>query len=412
MLHSRVGEASIHDSTDLQAAFALFNQVSTRFTDSYRLLERRVEQLSTELEQVDRARLRELEEKEVLSGRLRSLLDLLPAGVVVLDRKGHVVDANPAAQELLGGQLSGERWGDVIRRSFAPRRDDGHEISLTNGKRLSVDTRSLERASGQVVLLTDQTETRELQDRLSRHQRLTAMGRMMAALAHQVRTPLAAAMLYASNLRDAELPPEQVRKFSSRIAERLAHMERQVRDMLVFVRGEPQPSEQIEAGTLFEDLQEAMDAPLAAARAWCTARIDCDPALSLLLNRDSVVGAVLNLVNNSLQAGGEGTHIDLRVFREADRIGIVVTDSGPGMSEAVLKQIGEDFFTTRARGTGLGIAVVRSVAKAHGGELLIDSAPGKGTTACLWLRCLHAADGAALTELHAQDTHTRERAHG
>lgn len=397
MLHSRVGESSIHDSTDLQAAFAIFNQVSTQFTDSYRLLERRVEQLSTELEQVDRARLRELEEKEELSGRLRSLLDLLPAGVVVLDRKGLVVDANPAAQEMLGGGLSGDRWGDVIRRAFAPRRDDGHEISLANGKRLSVDTRSLERGNGQVVLLTDQTQTRELQDRLSRHQRLTAMGRMMAALAHQVRTPLAAAMLYASNLRDAELPPEQVRKFSSRIAERLGHMERQVRDMLVFVRGEPEPSEQLTAGSLFEDIQEAMDAPLAASRAVCSARIECDPALPLVANRDSVVGAVLNLVNNSLQAGGEGTRIDLRVFRDGERLGIVVEDSGPGMSETVLRQIGQDFFTTRARGTGLGIAVVRSVAAAHGGELEMQSTPGKGTRACLWLRCPVVNDDVAMT---------------
>ena len=397
MLHSRVGESSIHDSTDLQAAFAMFNQVSTQFTDSYRLLERRVEQLSTELEQVDRARLRELEEKEELSGRLRSLLDLLPAGVVVLDRKGLVVDANPTAQEMLGGGLSGARWGDVIRRAFAPRRDDGHEISLANGKRLSVDTRSLERGNGQVVLLTDQTETRELQDRLSRHQRLTAMGRMMAALAHQVRTPLAAAMLYASNLRDAELPPEQVRKFSSRIAERLAHMERQVRDMLVFVRGEPEPSEQLTAGSLFEDIQEAMDAPLTASRASCSARIACDPALPLVANRDSVVGAVLNLVNNSLQAGGEGTRIDLRVLRDGERLGIVVQDSGPGMSETVLRQIGQDFFTTRARGTGLGIAVVRSVAAAHGGELEMQSTPGKGTSACLWLRCPVVNDDVAMT---------------
>jgi len=397
MLHSRVGESSIHDSTDLQAAFAIFNQVSTQFTDSYRLLERRVEQLSTELEQVDRARLRELEEKEELSGRLRSLLDLLPAGVVVLDRKGLVVDANPAAQEMLGGGLSGDRWGDVIRRAFAPRRDDGHEISLANGKRLSVDTRSLERGNGQVVLLTDQTETRELQDRLSRHQRLTAMGRMMAALAHQVRTPLAAAMLYASNLRDAELPPEQVRKFSSRIAERLAHMERQVRDMLVFVRGEPQPSEQLTAGSLFEDIQDAMDAPLNASRASCSARIECDPALPLVANRDSVVGAVLNLVNNSLQAGGEGTRIDMRVFRDGERLGIVVQDSGPGMSETVLRQIGQDFFTTRARGTGLGIAVVRSVAAAHGGALEMQSTPGKGTTACLWLQFPVLSDEVAMT---------------
>lgn len=386
MLASRASQASIRDSSELKAAFALFNRVSTEITDSYRLLERRVEELSTELEQVDRARLRELEEKEQLSDRLRSLLDLLPAGVVVLDRSGRVVDANPAAREMLGGVVAGERWGKVIRRAFAPRRDDGHEISLANGRRVSVDTRSLERDSGQVVIITDQTETRELQDRLSRHQRLTAMGRMMAALAHQIRTPLAAAMLYASNLRDAELPPEQVRRFSGRVLERLGHMERQVRDMLIFVRGEAAPGEQTRVSRLAEDIREAMDAPLTAARARCDMRVECDLARELLLNRDAVVGAVLNLVDNALQACGNGAELVLRVLEDGDRVGIRVEDRGPGMAEEVLARLGQDFFTTRARGTGLGIAVVRSVARAHGGELGIESAPGEGTRACLWLR--------------------------
>ena len=140
-----------------------------------------------------------------------------------------------------------------------------------------------------------------------------------------------------------------------------------------------------------------MDAPLTASRASCSARIACDPALPLVANRDSVVGAVLNLVNNSLQAGGEGTRIDLRVLRDGERLGIVVQDSGPGMSETVLRQIGQDFFTTRARGTGLGIAVVRSVAAAHGGELDMQSTPGKGTSACLWLRCPVVNDDVAMT---------------
>ena len=149
---------SVRDSAEIQAAFALFNQVSAELSDSYRLLERRVEELSSELEQVDRARLRELEGKERVSERLRSLLDLLPGGVVVLDRHGIVCDCNPAACEMLQGGVLGERWVEVIRRCFAPRHDDGHEISLASGRRVSVATRSLERDKGQVVLLTDVEE--------------------------------------------------------------------------------------------------------------------------------------------------------------------------------------------------------------------------------------------------------------
>ena len=383
---------AIRDSADIQAAFALFNQVSAELSDSYRLLERRVEELSSELEQVDRARLRELEEKERVSERLQSLLDLLPGGVVVLDRHGVVCDCNPAAREMLQGSVAGERWVEVIRRCFAPRRDDGHEISLASGRRVSVATRSLDRDMGQVVLLTDQTETRELQDRLSRHQRLNAMGRMMAALAHQLRTPLAAAMLYASNLRDAELSPEQTRKFAGKILSRLGHLERQVRDMLIFVRGDVALENVSSLGELFEELGAVMEAPLADGQARCEQRIDCDRALRLRCNRDVLTGALLNLVNNSLQAVGPGALIEVGAALRDGRACISVRDNGPGMSAEVLAQLGDGFFTTKPQGTGLGLAVVRAVARAHGGELEIRSAPGQGTCASLLLP-LHA-DGA------------------
>ncbi len=390
----------IRDSNELQAAFALFNRVSGELTDSYRLLEERVEQLSTELDQVDRARLRELEEKERLSQRLRSLLDLLPGGVVVLDPQGVICDCNPAAREMLQLEPSGERWVDVIRRAFAPRPDDGHEISLASGRRVSVATRSLDHDWGQVVLLTDQTETRELQERLSRHQRLTAMGRMMAALAHQIRTPLSAAMLYASNLCEADLPPEQTRKFSARILSRLSHMEQQVRDMLVFVRGDTQPTRPVELAALVEGIEAALEAPLAAAQARCAWRLDCTTGLMLQGNREALIGAVLNLVNNALEAGDRGGVIGLAIERRGQCVAITVSDEGPGMSEAVQAQIEEAFFTTKAQGTGLGLAVVRSVARAHGGSFALQSRSGQGTQASLVLPLLLQYTSATEASVH------------
>lgn len=381
----------IRASADIQAAFALFNQVSTELSDSYRLLERRVEQLSSELEQVDRARLRELEQKERVSERLQSLLDLLPGGVVVLDPGGMVCDCNPAAREMLGATLPGERWIDVIRRCFAPRSDDGHEISLRSGRRVSVATRSLERGMGQLVLLTDLTETRELQDRLSRHRRLTAMGRMMAALAHQLRTPLAAAMLYASNLRDADLTPEQTRRFSAKVLSRLAHLERQVRDMLIYVRGDLVLDELCSVREILDDLGAALEAPATSAGARCAVAIACDPGLRLRCNREVLGGALMNLVSNALEAAGAGGRIDVEAALEDGRLSIAVRDDGPGMSAGMAALAGEDFFTTKAQGTGLGLAVVRAVARAHGGEFRIASTPGEGTRASVFLPLVPAA---------------------
>lgn len=374
-----------HASHDIRAAFALFNRVSSELSDSYRLLERRVEQLSSELEQVDRARLHELEAKERLSERLRSLLDLLPGAVVVIDPGGVVADCNPAARDMLGGTLAGERWIDVIRRCFAPRSDDGHEISLRSGLRVSVATRSLERGMGQLVLLTDLTETRELQDRLSRHRRLTAMGRMMAALAHQLRTPLAAAMLHAANLRDAVLTPEQTQRFAAKVLSRLGHLERQIRDMLIYARGDLVLDEVCSTREILDALAAAAEAPLAAAGACCTERPGCATGVLLRCNRDVLVGALMNLVNNALEAAGQGASIGIEAVFEQSGLRISVYDDGPGMTASQLASAGEDFFTTKPQGTGLGLAVARAVARAHGGEFQVVSAPGKGTCASMLL---------------------------
>jgi two-component system, sensor histidine kinase FlrB len=377
---------TIQGSGDLQAAFALFNQVSAELTDSYRCLERRVEELASELEQVDGARLRELEAKERLSQRLQSLLDLLPAGVIVLDRDGVVCDGNPAAREMLGENPVASRWGEVIKRCFAPRPDDGHEISLQSGRRVSVETRSLERDCGQLVLLTDQTETRELQDRLSRHQRLTAMGRMMAALAHQIRTPLSAALLYASNLcREEPLSGEQTRRFSQKILARLSHMEQQVKDMLIFVRHDVPLENRCTVSELSEQIIAAMEAPLVAYRASCDVALECNPLTEFTCNREALIGAILNLINNGLQASGEGARIELQFALRADRLCITVADRGDGMDEATLRQMEEEFFTTKPQGNGLGIAVVRAVARAHRGRLEFFSQPRQGTRATLLL---------------------------
>ena len=159
----------------LEQAFARFNQMSTQLSESYSMLEARVTELKGQLALVSAQRMQELAEKERLAHRLQSLLDLLPGGVIVIDGQGVVREANPVARNLLGQPLVGMLWRQVIARSFAPREDDGHEISLQDGRRLSIATRSLHGEPGQLVLLNDLTETRRLQDQLSRHERLSAL---------------------------------------------------------------------------------------------------------------------------------------------------------------------------------------------------------------------------------------------
>ncbi|MGY3644577.1 sensor histidine kinase [Pseudomonas sp. PK-RTE-24] len=374
----------------LEQAFQLFNQMSSQLTDSYSLLEARVTELKGELAVVSAQRMQELAEKERLANRLQNLLDLLPGGVIVIDGHGLVREANPAAIDLLGSPLEGELWRHVIARCFAPREDDGHEISLKNGRRLSISTRSLDAEPGQLVLLNDLTETRHLQDQLARHERLSSLGRMVASLAHQIRTPLSAALLYASHLTEQQLPVETQQRFAGRLKERLHELEHQVRDMLVFARGELPLTDRLMPGALMQSLQAAalthvQDLPI---------RWQCDShAGELLCNRDTLVGALLNLIENAIQASAGEARLKVHCYTRGNTLRLCVSDSGSGIEPTVLARLGEPFFTTKVTGTGLGLTVVKAVARAHQGELTLRSRVGRGTCAQVSLPLFSAAQG-------------------
>ena len=372
----------------LEQAFAMFSQMSTQLSDSYNLLEARVTELKGQLALVSAQRMQELAEKERLAHRLQSLLDVLPGGVIVIDGQGVVREANPVACALLGKPLVGMLWREVIARNFAPRKDDGHEVSLKNGRRLSIATRSLSAEPGQLVLLNDLTETRQLQDQLARHERLSALGRMVASLAHQIRTPLSAALLYASHLTEQVLPVDQQQRFASRLKERLHELEHQVRDMLVFARGELPLPDRLAPKKLYDALRAAAEPHVQGMNV----RWQCDAHTGeLLCNRDTLVGTVLNLVENAIQAAGRGASLKIHFYIRGQNLRLCISDNGPGIDASTLARLGEPFFTTKTTGTGLGLAVVKAVARAHQGELLLRSRPGRGTCATLVLPLISVA---------------------
>jgi two-component system sensor histidine kinase FlrB len=370
---------------------ALLAQISSQLDHSYGLLEAQVSALNGQLAVAGAQRMQELAEKERLAQRLQSLLDLLPGGVVVIDGQGRVVEANPVARTLLGEPLMGMRWREVVARDFAPRQDDGHEVSTRSGRRLSIATSSLQSEPGQLVLLNDLTETRRLQEQLARHERLSALGRMTASLAHQIRTPLSAAMLYASHLTERTLPVEQQQRFAGRLKDRLHELEHQVRDMLVFARGDLPLQDRLSPSALFDALRGAAESHLHGhtVRWQCDARND-----SLLCNRDTLVGALLNLIENALQATGPGLRLKVHLYRRGDALRLSISDNGPGIEPQIMARLGEPFFTTKAAGTGLGLAVAYAVARAHQAQLQLRSRVGRGTCVTLILPLLAVQAGA------------------
>ena len=365
-------------SQALADAFQAFNQHSLQLEQSYRELEQRVMQLNEELAAARSERLQQLAEKECLADRLQTLIETLPAGVLVLDAVERVSECNRVAIDQLGEPLLGEQWSVISTRAFCIQDSYGAELALRDGRRLNIASCRFDSAAGRVLVLQDVTETHALQERLNRQQRLSAMGEVAASLAHQIRTPLSAAVLYSSHLAKDYLPVSDRARFAGRLTERLGHLERLVNDMLTFARGGRGGEAQFSIQELITALYQAVELQLQAACAqW---HVSCAiPNVSLIGNQDALVGALSNLVNNSLQAMPHGAVLGLSTELGSNgEFTLRLRDNGPGIPTEAQARIFDPFFTTRPGGTGLGLAVVQATLRAHRGSIHLETPPDGG----------------------------------
>lgn len=364
-------------SEELQEAFHLFNQVSEQLTGAYQELQKQVEQLTRDLAVTNSELRRQLEEKESLSQRLSRLLAALPGGVVVVDGEGRINEANPAVFGLLSGTLLGESWAEVCERELRPTNTQGEWLVGDGGRRLVISTNRIGEQGGEILLLQDVTEAYQLQDQLQRHKRLSAMGEMVAGLAHQLRTPLAAALLYTSHLR-GELAPEDRERFADKALARLHSLEHLIREMLIFVRGGKSSQERIAVSALLADVQQVME-PQMAQHDLTFEVADAAAGAYVLGSREALSGALTNLLTNAMQACRPRQRVSLAAAVDGAWVAFRVADTGKGIPQKLQDRLFEPFFTTRTEGTGLGLAIVREVAQMHGGEISLQSTEGQGS---------------------------------
>jgi two-component system sensor histidine kinase FlrB len=367
------------DPAKLAEAFRLFNQVSEELSTAYGALERQVEALTAELAAANGALRQQYQEKAALTDRLTRLLEALPAGVAVLDRDGRLDVANPAADQLLGTPALGMAWAEIEQTRLRPTETAGE--MQAGERRVAVTMTAPDAIGGRIVLLHDITEAHQLKVQAERNERLAAMGEMAAQLAHQLRTPLAAALLYAGNLENPDLPAASRVGIAQKTVGRLKHLERLIQDMLLFARGEVLGREPFAVEELLGELRHTFE-PLAKARGVEFALGGVPDGLEITGNRKALAGALTNLLENALHAVSSdvtGPRIALGVAVTEDRLAFTVKDNGRGMPPDVVARVFEPFYTLRAEGTGLGLAIARGVARAHGGGIDVESKPGVGT---------------------------------
>jgi two-component system sensor histidine kinase FlrB len=348
--------------SELQAAFLAFGSVSEQLEGAFESLRGQVAQLRADLSDAHAGR-------EHLAARLSALIKGLPGGVLVLDSRGEIQECNPAARELLGEPLIKQPFAAVWVRSAVNPGGVGEQTELRSGRYVNVSRRVLEN-NGEVVLLTDVTETHLMQVLLARQQRLLTLGELAAGLAHQIRTPLAAALLYASQMTMADRNPANLARCAEKTASSLKQLDQLVNDMLAFAHG-GSARETVSVSALLEQVAQWLR-PALRDGVRLTIRT-LAPELKVRANAPSLVSAVLNLATNALQAAVGPLNLELLAQRgAAGRAQILVTDNGPGVPAHIRARIFEPFFTTRARGNGIGLSIVKSVVDAHGGNVYLD----------------------------------------
>lgn len=359
-------------AAELQRAFLVFNEASAGLTQKYEALQQHVTLLTDELAVANGELRRQFQEKEALSERLSLLLNALPAGVVVLNDQAVVTEANPVAKLLFGETVVGEHWGDVVRAHLQPTRTLGEWER--GSQRLSVAESSLDSSGGKLLLVHDITTAHGMKAELERSQRLAAMGEMAASLAHQLRTPLATALLYSANLGEPELSPPARKRFSEKTTAQLQRLERLIQDTLLFARGQSIGRDVFRVDDWLEEVAQTLR-PLCQEKGVEFLFQENVAELVMVGARKALYGALVNLLENALRMCETGTRIWLEANCIDDHLCISVRDEGPGVPDTMRTRIFEPFFTTHGQGTGLGLPIALGVARAHGGniELLADA---------------------------------------
>lgn len=311
------------------------------------------------------------------------ILSSLPTALIIVNAQGRIVWLNPLAEAMIGYGLIGALWLDILQKAFVPRADDGHEVSLADGRRVHVAISPLNSLPGVLITLADITTSRDYEKARENDKRLVAIGTMTAQLAHQIRTPLASAMLYSEHLNNLIDIDIRTKTWISRLQECHSSIEQQIQDLLLFARG------------------TSIEPSLVSMNDWCTQLtgraqpyVESYSAVfkvnnhllidNAMIHTESLIGAVLNLVINALQSGASEIYLTLASMDNSG-IQISIEDNGKGMPEDVKNQAFLPFYTTKAQGTGLGLAVVFAVVKAHGGQVHLESIPNEGTQVSLYL---------------------------
>ncbi len=347
---------------------------------------------------------------------LQSILDTIPEGLIVIDRQGIVQYFGAAAERMFGfapNEVIGHNIRLLMPRPYADAHDGYIERYLTTGERRVIGigrvvvgqrkngtTFPMELQIGEVLVpgghfftgfVRDLTERQdrerrvaELQSELIHVSRLSELGQMVSALAHEVNQPLTAIANYIRGIRRLLTPenPPALHEAIERIGEQADRAHSIIQGLHGFVKKEARPRRVESLVTIIQEISA-----LALVGTGRSMNLDLQiaaDATHAYIDKVQIQQVLLNLLRNAVEAMANLSvrRLTVATARRGDRVEIRVSDTGPGLPEAVRAHLFQPFVTTKPDGLGVGLSICSSIVEAHGGELIAPEAKQGGAVFC------------------------------
>ncbi|HEU4684385.1 MAG TPA: ATP-binding protein, partial [Nitrospira sp.] len=345
--------------------------------------------------------------------RYRRLIAVSPYAVLV-HRDGHIIFANDQAIKLFGAVRAEEILGKspfelfhpddhaAIRQHLRELTDGRAEVPMAEERIITLDGTPVEveisaarfadeEGPAALVMLRDASERKRLQEQLRRTERIAELGTLASGMAHEIGTPMNVILGRAEYLMD-RVPDEPTKKGLQTIITQVERITRVMNQLLAFARRKPPERAPLWLKEIIENSVEMFQERLTRARVNLVLELE-DGCPKALADADQMSQVLINLIMNALHAMPEGGTLRIGLRRAADRVEVMVADTGHGIPPEALARIFEPFFTTKefGKGTGLGLTVVKGIIEEHHGSISVVSAPGTGTTFTMTLPCSREA---------------------
>ena len=329
-----------------------------------------------------------------------TLVDNMPIGLLALDGNRKIASFNHLAQSILG--FAPEK---VIGRSAArvlPPELYTHfkrlatekgiiekevEFAADNGRRIALEviaTRLHDEAGtllGYVLLLRDLREIRALRKEILRNQRLAAVGRLAAGVAHEIRNPLSSIKGFATYFKERYPDKVDDQRIANIMIQEVERLNKVIGQLLDFARPIKIIKKKVPISSLIKDSLKLIERQAREKQVKIQTRLEPQDG-TVMIDPDRINQVLLNLYLNALDAMDNGGQLTVTAAELKNKQGFAVTvsDSGGGIGRDDLSKIFDPYFTTKATGTGLGLAIAHNIIQAHGGKIMVESKRGQGAS--------------------------------